>query len=466
MKKATHISAYIFFLAAIVMAASCNKLDEKVFSQNTPDNFFTSQADAQAALAAMYRPFQTFTGVEQAGNFILNAVSDEGNISHPNWGTLDPITYTPSSIFEFKDFYNSMYSSIATANLVIDNEAKISKLGDANYTKAVIGEAKFIRAYNYFVLVQMFGGVPLRTSLTARLDDVYIERSTEAQVYEQIIKDFSDAEAGLPPTNPAGKPTKWAASAFLAKVYLTMKQYPKAAAKAKEVVDNGPYSLQSKFAAVFNVTNENNSEVIFAVQFVRVEGYGMRMEKLVLGGDDHYAVNGESGWGLVFIQDGFYNKFSPTDDRLSTTFTNPAPGQSTYFSGKWKDPLGVSPDGHENDFILYRYADLVLVLAEAENEVNGPSQLAYDNLNAVRKRAKVPDLSGLSKDQFRDAVVNERNLELSFEELRWFDLKRTGKLKDVMIATGKNWNDKYLLFPIPQSEVDASNGKIKQNPGY
>ncbi|MEO6540610.1 MAG: RagB/SusD family nutrient uptake outer membrane protein [Ferruginibacter sp.] len=461
---------YIFFMAAIVMVASCNKLDEKALSQNSPDEFFTSQTDVAAALAGMYRPLQQCCGgPEQAGNFILNAVSDEGIITHPNWGSLDPITYTPSSIAEFSDLYNSTYRSIAGSNLVIDNEAKITALDNTSgksYTKQVLGEAKFLRAYNYFALVQMFGGVPLRITQAKRADEVDIERSTEAQVYEQIIKDFTDAEAGLPTTNPAGKPTKWAASAYLAKVYLTMKDYPKALAKAKEVVANGPYSLIPKFADVFDVDKKNNAEVIFAIQYIRVEGQGMRMEYLVTGPNDKYATNGNTGWGLVLIQDGFYNKYSPADDRLKTTFTNPAPGQTTYYSGKWKDLQGVSADGHGNDFILYRYADLVLVLAEAENEVNGPSQLAYTNLNAVRERAKLTDLSGLTKDQFRDAVINERNLELSFEELRWFDLKRTGKLKDVIIASGRNWNDRYLLFPIPQSEVDASNGKIKQNPGY
>ena len=84
----------------------------------------------------------------------------------------------------------------------------------------------------------------------------------------------------------------------------------------------------------------------------------------------------------------------------------------------------------------------------------------------IRARANLPDLAGLSQDQFRDAVINERHFELAYEEVRWFDLKRTGRLKDALIAVGKNWDDRYLLFPIPQSEVDASNGKIVQNPGY
>lgn len=109
----------------------------------------------------------------------------------------------------------------------------------------------------------------------------------------------------------------------------------------------------------------------------------------------------------------------------------------------------------------------MLIEAEAENEINGASSLAYAGINKVRNRANLPDLTpGLSKDQFRDSVLFERHLELAYEEVRWFDLKRTGRLKLTLIADGKNWNDRYLLFPIPQTEIDASNGVIKQNPGY
>jgi hypothetical protein len=166
-----------------------------------------------------------------------------------------------------------------------------------------------------------------------------------------------------------------------------------------------------------------------------------------------------------------YAQYNPADDRIATTFApyvnKPAGKIDSQYIGKWKDPAGASADGHGTDFIMYRYADLVLEVAEAENEVNGPTSKAYTAINAIRTRAHLPALvAGLSTDQFRDSVLQERHLELNWEEWRWFDLKRTDRLKSTLIADGKTWDDRYYLFPIPQSEIDASNKLITQNPGY
>ena len=304
---------YIFFSSFLVITTisftvSCNKLDEKVYSQNTPDAFFGSKSDVSAALVGMYRPLQQCCGgYEQAGTFILNSVSDEGNAAI-FWGQFDQLTYTPSSTGEIGDLWNTTYRSISSANFILDNQAKIEALdntSDKSYSKQVLAEAKFVRALNYFQLVQMFGGVPLRSTRAKRADDVNIPRSSEDSVYALIIADFKDAEANLPATNPSGKPTKWAASAFLAKVYITRKNYTNALAEAKAVVASGAYSLVPKFAEIFDVNNKNNPEVIFAIQYIRVDGQGMRMEPLVLGPNDKFASGGSGGWGLGFIEDGF-----------------------------------------------------------------------------------------------------------------------------------------------------------------
>jgi hypothetical protein len=460
-----------FFVAPVLallagLLPACTQVEEQIYSQNTPGVFFGSASDVEAALVAMYKPLAACCGGPgQAGTFVLNSASDEGN-AQIFWGDFDRLTYTPSGPGEVGDIWNVTYQSIARTNFVISNEAKISANSPAT-AEAAIAEAKFLRAFNYFQLVRMFGGVPLRTKQVERLDEANIPRSTEEEVYAQIIQDFTDAESGLPPTNPAGKPTRWAAAAYLAKVYLTIKDYPKALAKANEVISSGAYSLVPVYADVFDPDKKNHSEVIFAIQFVREDGLGMRLQPLVLGPDDKFASGGSGGWGLSFVEEGFYQKYNPADDRINTAFANPAPDLKEYHTGKWKDPKGVSADGHGTDFILYRYADLVLIQAEAENEVNGPTAAAYAGINQVRSRAKLPELAmGLSQDQFRDAVLFERHLELSWEQHRWFDLKRTGRLKEALTAVGKNWDDRYLLFPIPQSEIDVSNGVIKQNPGY
>lgn len=459
---------FILLALAFILSGvpSCTDVTEDVFSQNTPGAFFGSQSDVNAALAGMYKPLAACCGGPgQSGTFILNSASDEGN-AQIFWGDYDRLAYTPTGPSEIGDYWNQLYTSIGRANFVISNQARIEASVPAT-AKAAIGEAKFMRAINYFQLVQMWGGVPLRTKQVERVDDANIARSTEAEVYAQIIQDLTDAEQSLPATNPAGKPTKWTASSYLAKVYLTTKDFPKALAKVNEVINGGAYRLVPNYADVFSPDNENNAEVVFALQYLRQDGLGMRMQPLVLGPDDKFGFGSSGGWGLSFVEDGFYQKYNQADDRINTTFSNPAPGQKVYYTGKWRDTKGVSADGHGNDLILLRFADLLLVQSEAANEVGGPNDAAYAGINRVRARAKLPALpAGLSKDQFRDAVLLERHLELSWEQVRWLDLKRTGRLKATLSAIGKTWNDKYLLFPIPQSEVDVSNGLIKQNPGY
>lgn len=443
----------IFFIA--ISFTQCNKLDEKVYSQTTESVFFGSQKDVTAALAGMYRPMQGCCGgYGQAGTMMLNGTSDEGN-GAGQWGDYPKLVFTASSTGEIGDWWASSYRAIAGANLIIDNEAKILALDNSAagqaFAKAAIGEAKFWRALNYFQLVQMFGGVPLRTTQARRADQVNIPRSTVDEVYSQVIKDFKDAEANLPATAPKGIVKKWAASAYLAKVYLTKKDYPNALAKATEVINSGAYTLATTFSDVFDVTKKNGAEDIFTIQFVQVDGQGTRLGSL-------------SGWGITSVDPSLYPKFAPTDNRRAVTFEHPSDPASN--QGKWLFP-GVNGDIQPNNLIVYRYADLVLIKAEAENEVNGPTTSAYTEINKVRVRAGLPDLAaGLTKGQFQDAVLKERNLELALEEIRWFDLKRTDRLKSTLIASGRPWNDKYFLFPIPQSEIDASNGVVTQNPGY
>lgn len=449
------IFRFCSFLLTVALITDCHKLDEKVYSQTTESVFFGSQKDVTAALAGMYRPMQACCGgYGQAGTMMLNGTSDEGN-GAGQWGDYPKLVFTASSTGEIPDWWASSYRAIAGANLIIDNETKILGIDNSTsgqaFAKAAIGEAKFWRAVNYFQLVQMFGGVPLRTTQAKRADQVNIPRSSVDEVYSLIIKDFRDAEASLPVTAPKGIIKKAAASAFLAKVYLTRKDYVNALAKATEVIGSGTYSLAPTFADVFDVAKKNGAEDIFSIQYIQVDGQGNRLGSL-------------SGWGITSVDPSLYPKFGPTDSRRSVTFaepTNPASNQ-----GKWLFP-GVVGDIQPNNFIVFRYADLVLIKAEAENEVNGPTSAAYAEINKVRNRAGLPNLTtGLSKDQFRDSVLRERNLELALEQIRWFDLKRTDRLKTTLTSVGRPWNDKYFLFPIPQSEIDASNGVITQNPGY
>jgi starch-binding outer membrane protein, SusD/RagB family len=454
--KAKKYFKFSYLLLVSFMFIECKDLEEKVYSANAESAFFTSDKDVTAALAGMYRPMQNCCGGwGQAGTMMLNGASDEGT-GADFWGTYDRLDYTPSSTGEIPDWWNQTYRAIAGANLIVDNQVKIEGIDNSvgkTISKAAIGEAKLWRGLMYFQLAQMFGGVPLRITQAKRADQTNIAKSTEGEVYAQVIADFKDAEANLPAKADKAKVSKWTATAYLAKVYLTRKDYPNALAKAKEVENSNAFSLAPKYADIFDIAKENGSEDIFTIQYIRVDGQGTRLDAL-------------SGWGITAVEPSLYGKFDTTDTRRQTTFVEPKNPKSN--QGKWIDLKKVSGDGQDNNFIVYRYADLILVKAEAENEVNGPTAAAYADVNKIRKRAGIPNIkAGLTKDQFRDAVLNERNLELAMEQLRWFDLKRTGKLKDVLTAAGLGkWNDKYLLWPIPQSEIDASNGLIKQNPGY
>ncbi len=463
-----------FLVIGITFLSSCNKLTETAYSNVAPSAFFTTKNDVNAGLVAMYRPLQNCCGgPEQAGTFILNVASDEGNSNNSLWSQYDNLTYTPGSAAEVHDLWGSYYQSISSANFVLDNEKKIDALYDAPAdANAKLAEAKFMRATDYFELVQMFGGVPLRTTLVSRSDQANIPRSSVDSVYALIISDLQYAEQNLPPVaDLAGKPTKWAASAYLAKVYLTQQNFNDALTKTTDIISNGPYQILPSFASVFDVNNKNNAEVIFDIEYIRLNGQGMRMQDLVMGPYNPFAYQGTTGWGLSNAEMSDYNSFNPADDRMGTTFApyvnKPVSAVDSQYSGKWRDVQGVSADGHGTDFIMYRFADVVLEQAEAENEVNGPTALAYAAINRIRQRAHMPDLtSGLSKDAFRDSVLQERKLELNWEEWRWFDLKRTGNLKATLIADGKAWDDRYYLFPIPQNEIDASNKVVTQNPGY
>mgnify|MGYP003633518421 FL=1 len=398
-----------------------------------------------AALNGMYDPIQRCCGgYSQQRSMVLNTVSDEGDMTWSNRGNYDELLFDATSNSDHVSMWNSNYLAINGANFVLDNAEKIEALDDTNdgsFAKAALGEAAFWRGIVYFDNVRLWGAVPLRITVAKSADELNIARSPEAEVYEQIIKDLVFASENLPATpREIGRPSSWSAKSYLAKVHLTMKNYDLALNVARDVVNNGPYRLLDSFADIFDVNNENNDEVIFDIQYVRVNGEGSRMAWLATGNNTNFANFGRGGVGLQHVEAGFFEKFSEDDDRRATTFASlePHPDRGVYYYGKWRDPQGISVDGHENNFITLRFADIVLI----------------------------PDLTtGLSKDEFRDVVIFERHLELALEQHRWFDLKRTGKLAEVLTSTGRPWNERFLFFPIGPQELDFSDA-LEQNPGY
>jgi hypothetical protein len=337
----------------------------------------------------------------------------------------------------------------------------------------------------YFNLVRVFGDVPLVLKEIEKPEEGYqYGRTPAAEVYAQIIKDLTEAESVLPPTYPAaeaGRATKGAAKALLGKVYLTQKRYADAAAKLKEVMDLGVYDLLPSYADVFAPANKNHKESVFAVQFKKGSlNEGNRMPNAFAPENSGNAVIQFGGDGQNRPSPDLQAAYEPNDPRkdlsLATSYKN-ARGETVQYNfvKKYYDVPAVKYD-NDNNFPVIRYADVLLMYAEALNEVAYlPGGEAFMALNRVRQRVGLPEKTATDlPDQmaFREAVLNERRVELAFEGHRWFDLVRTGKALEVLTAKAAaigirtGVSETNLLFPIPQSQVDINRSKIDQNPGY
>jgi hypothetical protein len=370
------------------------------------------------------------------------------------------------------------YHGILLCNVVLDRIAPIAM--DETLRSRYIGEAKFLRALMYFNLVRIYGDVPLVVSETKSVAEGYAQtRVAVASVYDQIIADLSDAEQKLPVAYTGaniGRATKGAAKGLLGKVYLTKKDYANAQTKLKEVLDLGTYSLLPNYADLWKTANANNAESLFEVQFKK-GGLGT--------GSNYYLQFAPRNSGTVITGLGFAQGRNIPNTDISKAYEtndlrkNISMAESYVMNGttindkytlKFRDVPYIDGDA-DNHWPVIRYADVLLMYAEAVNEKNGgPSAEAYTSINSVRARAGLPVLaSGLTHDAFALAVEHERQVELAFEGHRWFDLVRTGRALTVMNAhfagtiTVKPFQ---LLYPVPQSQVTINPDGIKQNPGY
>lgn len=475
------INRYSLLFGLLFMACSDN-LEEVPLYFFEEGNSFKIANDATAALNGVYSHLRDGSYYGMGWIALSDVNADDGSVqtsTSANLVELDQNTFSATNSY-FDGFYTAVYAMIDRANRVIQNVPPI----DMNETlKAqILGEAKFLRALGYFDLVRAFGDVPLLTAPSNDVVNVSISRTDKTLVYEQIVQDLLDAEAVLPVKYTAagqvGRATVGAAKSLLAKVYLTTKNWAKAAEKSKEVIDSKTYSLFPDFKAVFQPENNNGQEHIFSVQYSCTQlRYGSPFSK-------NFAIHFSypfGGGGTFQSNDYYANSFLPDDYRKEITIimekeiedgtiveSRTGPHTDKYWDS---DPCG--DNNNRNNFMIMRYADVLLMYAEAENELNGvPTQSAYDAINEVRKRARnnddaanPQDLSGLSKEAFRDAVLQERSWELSFEGHRRWDLLRTDRYISTMTDAGITTTDKHLLYPIPQNETDV-NPALEQNPGY
>ncbi|WP_300979330.1 RagB/SusD family nutrient uptake outer membrane protein [Flavobacterium sp.] len=475
-------------IISIVFFSSCTELEVTPTSFVTKENFFKTQEDAVSSVTSVYASLNIDPTDQSLFGRNLYFLTDMGSdyaaagasAINPNVRAISGLSYDANTD-RIRVAWRQIYNGINRANIAINNIPKVT--GDETVKTRLINEAKFIRALLYFHAVRLWGGVPLVLTepKSIAIQDLKTNRATVAEVYNQIILDLKDAES-LPAVNDKGRATAGAAKGLLAKVYLTRKDWSNAILKAKEVINGGyGYDLFANFGDVFDKTKKNGKEHIFSIQFEPNQSgtsSGSTFNACFAGFVQTEPADIVSDVAL------FYTIYAANDTRRDVTFAkqllNPNTGLNYVFPKplfrKYLDLANLS-GGSTVNFPILRYADILLTLAEASNELNGPSTEAYEAINKVRRRAfgkdintadAVIDLAGLSASQLREAIYEERKKEFVQEGQRWFDLVRWGRLVTEVkkVAAKAAVSERNNLYPIPQSEIDINPEGLPQNPGY
>ncbi len=434
-------------------------------SSVTIDKVYKTASDYNVAVIGCYAKLQSQV------NFYTECCeyrSDNLSLDAPTAGTqdrydIDHFTEKPSNGI-LSSYWANFNNNVYRCNLLLD------QIDGANFAenlkKQYKGEAMFIRALNYFNMYRIWGGVPATKHVVSAAEALKVARYSDEQMFDLIAGDLKEIVDNnyLPETYSSadmGRATSGAAKALLGKVYLTFHKWT----EAKDILSQliGKYQLVSPIAQVFNVDNKNNNEIIFAVHFNKeIEGEGHSYwYNLTNASDD---TNQTSS---------LLNTF-PTGDTRKDLITYVQVEKNVRLMNKFYDTKSPTFKTVGNDQILLRYADVLLMYAEALNEIQydaSDGSLALKYLNAVRQRAGISNLTVKqlpTQEKFRKGILVERQREFPYEGQRWFDLVRMGFAKSVMAENGVEIKDYQLLFPIPQQEIEKVGDKsiLWQNPGY
>ncbi|GAB3008367.1 RagB/SusD family nutrient uptake outer membrane protein [Cyclobacterium sediminis] len=502
MKK--YINTLFIGLGVLFASTSCddeflNKTDPTVL---VSDNFYQTETQLVQAVNGVYgqlRPWHLSQW--QYTEFISDNTTlhfNPGNRGNgPSLEALEFWQYNPATS-NITNLYNSTYGIMVNVN------TSLSKLPESNASDAIKnrseGELKMIRAYLYFHLVQHFGDVIVITEPVSSPAEAFeYNRSPVETVYQQILSDLNDAVALLPSSYGAddiGRVTKGAALSLLGKVHLTRKNYTEAIDALTQVTSLG-YGLLQDYGAVFDPQNKNHQESIWDIQYQGDNQFGVGSNFIYtfapresVGAVIDFPGQDGGGWNtptneiIALYEEGDLRK----EVSLKEGYTSL---EGTYIAvpyiNKFHHPHSIRGVTNDN-WPVIRYADVLLMLAEAINEVEGPSGTALGYLNEIRDRAGLEPVNGLGKDEFRIVLLNERRIELAFENHRWFDLKRTktdSELVNMLNAYGLReranpttsregipfsnndfiFEAHEILFPIPQDQMRI-NSSLLQNPGY
>ena len=462
MNKYIYILFFIFFIST-----SCESyLLQNPDTTKTANNFYSTENEIEEAVYAVYATLQFSGNYDIALPAIGELPGEDCYDETPandggNYGQFDQFNTIPQNGV-IGNLWKDAYKSIQRANIVL-NRINSVVYADENLKKAREGEMKFIRALQYFNLVRIFGDVPLIVEEITNPQDLFGQvRTSKNEVYEQIELDLEEAISLLPESNESnkGRVVKTAAQTLKGKVQLTLGNYSGAETTLLKVVNSGSHKLLNNTNDVFAIDNELNEEIIFAVQFASginsnsegTDAYRMfnptgRVEGNMTGTKGHGVIKGE-----------LYNLYAPNDARKDVYVGVLESGLA--YNNKIAVPTTVIGDS-ESDWVVLRYADVLLMLAEIENELSKPSE-AILYLNLVRNRANIGSYNGAQdKASIFQEIDLQRRLELIWEGHRWFDLLRQGRAKEVLQIN----DDNKLLMPLPASQI-ATDPALIQNPGY
>ena len=473
---------YIIFILFIFLFSSCKKLlDEQVYAQLGPSNFYNNADDAEALLNGVYTQAQGYRDLVR-DRLAFNAMTTD--IFWESGGSINTqcqpmIDFTWDATHPWlHGFWNRAYADIYKANIVLDKVPAIPMNEDRK--AQILAEARFLRAVNYFDLYNLFGPVPLITTSAVSATD-RPSRATQEECLTFIATELTAVSQVLPPTQEQFyRATSGAALAFLCKLQLNNHQWQQAAETADKIIKSGVYHLftEGKRTALFALSNEENKAFIWSIPFmVKGVGSGNTYYSHAVPPDYLFQYPPKVNFAAqIKVRTAFVNTFEPGDERLeaflfsyeNTAHKTIALGKDDIRDFKYpEDPDGIG-DVSGNDFPVLRYADILMSRAEALNALNGPNQQSIDLLNEVRQAA---GLGPLSLADFPDTeslntyILKARGWEFHGEGKRRIDLIRMGKFIEQAQARGKQAFDYQLLFPIPQGEIDK-NANLKQNPGY
>ncbi len=484
----------IFIVIALIFSCSDDFVNVDSPDANS-ESFFNTEEDYQMALTGAYDGLQ-YTYV----NVMLGEIASDNTLCGGESATdvigfqeIDDMIHTPNNA-NLRDIWNWMYGAVNRANFILEFQDNIDFPNKNN----VIGQARFLRAYYNFELVKWFGDIPFLVDKRIEFGDQFvIERSPKSEVYALIEQDLMFAAANLPYTqSQVGRVTKGAAQALLGKAYLYQDKFTEAATVLEDLINNGPYDLVTEtrnvqgltILPIFENDNENNIESVFEVQYIDTEGAGFECLQCSEG-NVAVGFNGirnysgpefESGFSFNVPVQEVVDAFEAGDLRLDTAILNidtwatdtgasfgTGYEHTGYFNRKYISRQGDLNTGdanltNPNNYRSIRFADVLLMAAEALNRGSISDTRAQGYLNRVRTRAMLPNVTTTGSNLTND-IYQERRVELVGEGHRFFDLVRTGRAATEIddFTAGK-----HEVFPIPQIEIQLAGDRWAQNPGY